>query len=462
MRYAKTFFITAVISFILILPLAYSQEKKDFDYSGYNVLFVSFDALQAAHTGCLGYFRNTTPLIDEFARKGFLFTQAISQANWTVPSTMSWFTSLYPSEHKVVNKYSQYTEEKKVLTNLSELSPGVVTLAEILKENSYATAGFTGDAGVSLKFGFGKGFDVYIDDRKFAGLDYSAPPAIEWLKENKDKKFFMFLHGYDQHGQYDPPKGFTRRFVDFDYKGPLKGGKEEQGVFREEGLEKGSIELTEEDVRFWRALYDEKIYDANQRMEKFIEEFEKLGLLDKTIIILTSDHGTEFYEHKRFDHGFSLYDELIRVPLVIYLPGKKGEEVIRKQVRGIDLMPTIIDLLRINVNDKIKNQIRGVSLVPLMKRESMDLTAYSETDYRLYVHLRSIRTPDGWKFIYNLTSDGKELYNLNKDPGELENLVRKEPVKAYELEQELFKWLISMKSSPVYYRNKEELKIREY
>lgn len=462
MRYTKTFFITAVIFFLLISPFAYPQEKKDFDYSGYNVLFVSFDALQAAHTGCLGYFRNTTPMIDEFARKGFLFTQAISQASWTVPSTMSWFTSLYPSEHKVVNKYSQYDEEKKVLTNLSELSPGVVTLAEILKEDSYTTAGFTGDAGVSSKFGFGKGFDTYIDDKKFAGLDYSAPPALEWLKENKDRKFFMFLHGYDQHGQNDPPEGFTRRFVDFNYKGQLKGGKEEQGAFREEGLEKGSIELAEEDVRFWRALYDEKIYGANQRFEKFIEEFEKLGLLDKTIIVLTSDHGTEFYEHKRFDHGFSLYDELIHVPLVIYLPGKKGGEVIRKQVRAIDLMPTIIDLLRINIDDEIKNQIRGVSLVPLMKRESMDLTAYSETDYRLYVHLRSIRTSDGWKFIYNLTSDEKELYNLNRDPGELENLVKKEPAKAYELEQELFKWLASMKSRLAYYRNKEELKIKEY
>ncbi|MFH0858170.1 MAG: hypothetical protein V1842_01310, partial [Candidatus Omnitrophota bacterium] len=140
-----------------------------------------------------------------------------------------------------------------------KLSPEVVTLAEVLKKEGYATGGFTGDAGVSAKFGFGKGFDIYIDDAKFAGLDHSIPAAVKWIKENKGKKLFIFLHGYDSHGQYDPAAGYTRKFLDFEYKGQLRGGKEEQGRLREEGLENGSIQLTDEDARFWRALYDEKI-----------------------------------------------------------------------------------------------------------------------------------------------------------------------------------------------------------
>lgn len=440
--------------------LLMAQEDKDFSFSGYNIVFVSFDALQAAHTSCLGYTKNTTPVIDGFAQKGFLFTQAVSQASWTVPASMSWFTSMYPSEHRVVNKYSEYTQEKKVLSNLDALTPGVVTLAEILRENGYVTGGFTGDAGVSAKFGFGKGFDIYVDDRKFAGMDYSVPLAIEWLRTNKDKKFMMFLHGYDSHGQYDPADGYKKTFLGAEYKGALKGGKEEQGVLREQGLTQGAIHLNDEDVRFWRALYDEKIYDVNQRFQVFVDELTRLGLMDKTIFVLTADHGTEFFEHGRFDHGFSLYDELIHVPLVIYIPGMAAGKVISDQVRGIDLMPTVLDLLKVGISDKVKSQMRGQSLVPLLQGGHAVLDAYSETDYRLYTHKRSLRTSDGWKFICTLENDQKELYDLNKDPGEKNNLAGVEKRRAYELEQKLFMWLKSMPAEPKDY-SKESL-IKEY
>ena len=452
-----------VVSFFLVLgvmPLVLAQDDPELSFAGYNLVFVSFDALQAAHTSCLGYPQKTTPVIDDLAGKGFLFSQAISQSSWTVPASMSWFTSMYPSEHKVINKYSRYTDENKVFANLDELSPGTATLASILKENGYATGGFTGDAGVSARFGFGKGFDVYVDDQKFAGLDHSVPPAIEWLRANKDKKFMIFLHGYDSHGQYDPADGYKMRFMDGVYKGELKGGKEEQGRLREEGLKEGRIQLKDEDVRFWRALYDEKIYDANQRFQVFVDELKKLGLMDKTIIILTSDHGTEFYEHQRFDHGFTLYDELIHVPLVICLPGVKVGKVISDQVRGIDLMPTVLDLLNITVNDKDQKQIKGKSLRPLLRGETMRLDAYAETDYRLYTHKRALRTFDGWKFIYTLENDQKELYNLNDDPQEQRNLVTVDQKKSYELEQQLFGWL---KSMPQLERNySEEVMIKEY
>ncbi len=456
------FFVLITIGALGIFLSGCNTKESEFNFSGYNILFVSFDALQASHTSCLGYFRKTTPNIDKFAKKGFLFKQAIAQASWTVPSSMSWFTSLYPSEHKLLNKYSTYAENEKVLSDLNKLSPEVVALAEVLKKEGYATGGFTGDAGVSAKFGFGKGFDIYIDDAKFAGFDHSIPPAVKWIKENKNKKMFIFLHGYDSHGQYDPAAGYTKKFLDFEYKGQLKGGKEEQAKFREEGLENGSIQLSDADARFWRALYDEKINDADARFGEFIKELQNLGLLKTTIIILTADHGTEFYEHKRFDHGFSLYDELIHVPLVIYLPGKKGGRVINDQVRGIDLMPTILDLLKIKVSDKVKNQMRGVSLKPLLKENHFELNAFSETDYRLFTHKRSIRTPDGWKLIYSLENDHKELYNLNNDPAEQKSLVDVERKKAYELEQELFNWLKSMQRDFSRYRDEREKVIKEY
>jgi arylsulfatase A-like enzyme len=164
-----------------------AAEVKPGAYAGCNVLLVSFDALQAAHTHCLGYPRPVTPAIDSFAGDGFLFENAAAQSSWTVPSHMSYFTSRYPSQHKVVNKYSVYTDTEKVFSNLQQLSPGTATLAEVLKENGYATGGFTGDAGVGAKFGFGAGFDEY-----FEGPRFGATPLATSASTRASKTAFSF------------------------------------------------------------------------------------------------------------------------------------------------------------------------------------------------------------------------------------------------------------------------------
>jgi arylsulfatase A-like enzyme len=437
------FFILIPIAILISFSFYNNISQKNFKYKDYNVVFVSFDALQAAHVHSLGYPLEITPTIDMMAENGYSFKQAISASSWTVPASMTWFTGVYPSQHKVVNKFTVYTNDSQVVSNLKKLSPEIVTLAEILKQSGYATGGFTGDSGVNGVFGFNQGFDTYFDNTSiFSGFDTSMPRALEWIKQNKDKKFFLFLHGYDVHGQYEPSGGFDYRFVDFAYNGPYNGSKVQQASLREERLQKGYLNLTNDDVRFWRAIYDEKINRADGKFAMFLDEFKKLGIMDKTIFIITSDHGTEFYEHEGIDHGFTLYDELIHVPLIIVLPNQEKGAVIDNQVRSLDLMPTILDLLGIPVNKTIKNQMQGVSLVPFMKGEKLNLDAYSETDYRLYTFKRSLRTSDGWKFILTLENKNKELYNLANDPGETKNLVDVNPAKAYELEQKLLKHLI--------------------
>ncbi len=154
-RVGKLQFLFFMVVFLGWAGFAYAsvpiKDVKAGAYAGYNVLFVSFDALQSAHMSCLGHFRKTTPTIDRFASEGYLFRNAIAQSSWTVPSTMSYMTSLYPSQHKMVNKYSTYAENKKVLSNLKALSPDVITLADILKEQGYATGGFTGDTGGEVR-----------------------------------------------------------------------------------------------------------------------------------------------------------------------------------------------------------------------------------------------------------------------------------------------------------------------
>ena len=419
---------------------AAATSKRPVRYKDHNIIFVSFDALQAGHVGHLGYEKDITPNLDAFAKKSYSFDRACSVSSWTVPASMTWFTGVFPSEHRMTNKFAVWSPEKQKLANLKELSPQLLTLADILKANGYATGGFTGNAGVSGGFGFEQGFDVYYYPKnKFGKMQTSIPKALQWLKKRKkNTKFFMFLHGYDVHGQSTPAEGFDYRFVDKDYDYKFTGTELEQEVLREEGLDKGQLTMRDADVRFWRAVYDEKIHRTDERFGRFLTEIDKLGLSEKTLFVLTSDHGTELYEHRRFDHGFTLYGELINVPLVIRLPGQTVGKVISDRVSSIDVMPTILDLLDIRLSDKATRQMRGRSLVPAFYGELVKRNVISETNYRDYTFKRSIITPDDWKLVYTLETKTAELYNLKEDPGEKKDIANARPKIAGELQKILF------------------------
>jgi len=431
-----------LFQFIIFGVLFMGCTSQKISCSDCNIIFISLDALQESHVHSFGYVNNITPTIDQIANSGYKFTNAISVSSWTVPASMTWFTGVYPSQHKVTNKYTIFTNQKKVISNLKKLSPNITTLAEILKEHGYLTGGFTGDAGVNGIFGFNAGFDVYFDNTTpFSGFDVSEPKALAWIQKNKDKKIFLFLHGYDMHGQYEPKLGFDYRYVNFTYKGIYNGSPQQEAELRELGLEFGSITLGSDDVRFWRAIYDEKINRADTQLNTFLKEYEKMGLMNKTIFIITSDHGTELYEHKRLDHGFTLYDELIHVPLIIKLPNQEQGVTLPNQISSIDIMPTILELAGIRGDEKIQTQMMGSSLVPLMLGENMQVDAFSETNYRLYTYKRSVRTYDDWKYIYTIETGKEELYNLNTDPSETNNLITSNLQKGYELKQKLFTWM---------------------
>ncbi len=433
--------VVAVAGAVAVLSCRRDPPARPFAYRDHNLVFVSFDALQAAHVGALGNPRNVTPTLDAMARDGVLFRQARSVAPWTVPSSMTWFTGVYPSEHRMTNKFAVYNAREKKPANLKELAPHLDTLADVLRRNGYATGGFTGNAGVSGGFGYDQGFDTYFfEPGTFGGFDKSIPEALKWVRANKDRKFFLFLHGYDAHGQNTPAGGFDYRFVEKGYDRRYTGSEQEQENLREEGLEKGQLNLRDADVQFWRAVYDEKIARADERFRQFLAEFDALGITGKTLFVLTSDHGTEFYEHGRFDHGFTLYDEQLRVPLVFKLPDRAAAgTAIDARVSSLDVMPTVLDLLGVPVTPRVKDQMRGRSLVPALRGEPLEARdVFSETDYRAYTYKRSIVTADGWKLICTLESKTRELYDLTADPGEKQNRAAGDPQRADELERRLF------------------------
>jgi arylsulfatase A-like enzyme len=436
-------------------PVPFEKQKKKLSsqpslinkkgYSGYNLILIAFEPLGATHVGAYGYPKNTTPNLDRFAQKAVLFKQAISPSSWTLPVFMSWFTGMYPSQHGLVNKYKINASGGQTLSNLNDKAPTALTLAQVLKQHGYQSVGFTGGAALSHTFGYAVGFDVYDDTVTFGGFDRTFPLALKWLKEKRKDKFFLFVQGFDVHGRYPLPTGKDNPFLMENHTAGFDGSAQAYWQLRNLSIECGSLELSKEQRRNWINTYDAKIFEADKRFGHFMAALGRMGLVKNTIVIISSGSGNEYGEHQRFDHGFSLYDELIRVPFIIKIPGIKNR-VIDAQVRTLDIMPTIMDLLVLPADKTLSKQMQGKSLWPLINGRSMQLDAFSETDYLLQAFKRSLRTADGWKLIYSLDSEQRELFNLSNDPEELINLIDKKQRMAYTLEQRLFKHLDALKS----------------
>ena len=408
----------------------------------YNVVIVDFDTLRADRLGALGNKRPLTPNLDALAARSYLFTAAVAQAPWTLPSTMSFFTSLYPHQHTVVNALAESTEQRK---KGARLPSGITTMAQAFRGNGYDTAGFTGDAGVEAHFGFDEGFDLYFDSVAFGGFDTTFPMALDWLKSRQDRKFFLFIHGYDVHGEFQVPADFKSRFADPGYHGPFTGAISELWDLRKKNYLGDPIHLSTGDARFWMDRYDEKTLRADERFGRFWKEFSSLPAAKRTLLVVVSDHGEQFGEHGGLEHGMNLYDEVLRVLLIIHPPKGAGARI-GGQVRLIDVLPTLTDWLGLQAAPQTRRQMQGTSLLPLMRGRPLPLDAFSETTFLYKTKKCSLRTSDGWKLVYDLDSLSPELYDLRRDPGEKRNVAVAEAGRVETLTRRLLKWSTSSAS----------------
>lgn len=435
--------LTNLNNFIFILCLTAALNVFA-DCLNCNVVIIAIDALQAKRISSFGYSRLTTPEIDNLAADGVSFKKAISPASWTVPTYLSIFSSVYPTEHGLTNRYSKFEKNEKVIANFSQDTPKLQVMAEVFKKNGYRTGAFTGASGISADLGYNKGFDVFTENPSFGGLEPAAQNASAWLATlEKTDKFFLFLHGYDTHGQFSLPQDYNGKFMIKSKK--FKGTKEEEIALREAKVEGKSTNIDYSDKEFWSAWYDSKIFDADQRLGRFLRDFKKKPQSKNTIIVLISDHGTEIFEHDSIDHGHTLYDELVHVPFIMTGPGIKKNNIVKEQVTTIDLLPTLLDYLSIKPTKILQEQMRGRSLKKaLFGRPITAAHAYSETDYRDLIHKRSVRTKDNWKLIITIDDGSEELYDLNTDPSEKKNLSLNNPKKTKSLMSILNKHLDSM------------------
>ncbi len=409
-------------------PVQHALRKDDTDQHTPNVILISLDALRADRLGCYGYARNVSPNIDAFAAESVVFRNAYSNSNWTLPSHVSMFTSLYPSQHRVVtqtwhnNQWDAY-------------EPLTIFIPEIFKNQGYLTLAFTGGGFVHSRYGFNKGFDFHVEDVKELNLE-SLSRFHDLLDTHKNAPFFIFFHTYEIHDYYDD-KPMHHQYVgenifdkdDIHLIYYIKSQAED--VIHDQIKQKL---LPENGIQYIRDLYDGAIFYTDDLLGKFFTELKKMDMYDTSWIILTADHGEGFGEIHcnnhitSWHHGFRLYDDQIRVPLIIKPPKSvqlEGKEyrIIEQPAQIIDIPPTLVSILGIEPYA----QFEGENLQPFFTTSaSVSNRAIFSEDIR---NRQFAVIHDDFKLIARtqrqmlLIGDfAYELYDLKNDPLEKINL----------------------------------------
>lgn len=348
-----------------------------------NLVLITLDTTRADRMGAYGNTEVETPAFDRIARDGVLFRQAVAVAPLTLPVHSSMFTGKFPPEHGVRDNGGFF------------LGNDQVTLAEVLKGKGYRTGGFIGAYVLDSKWGVAQGFDTYFDkfdlseSRQVSVGSIQRPgnevvdQALPWIKASANAPFFAWIHFYDPHSPHRPPAPFDAR-----YKG---------------------------------RPYNGEIAFTDSQIARVIAELESLGLYDRTVIMIMGDHGESLGDHGESGHGFFVYNSTMHVPFAIHAPFSLTQHrEVADPVRSVDIMPTALDLLGVEV----PRGISGVSLAPLMAGATpeLGLDAYSEAMYPLHHYgwsdLRALRS-GRYKVI---DAPRPELYDIDRDPGESTNI----------------------------------------
>lgn len=399
---------------------------------GMNVLLVSIDALRRDHLGCYGYGRVKTPELDRFAASAATFEQGYCNSPWTLPSMASMVTGRYPTVCGIDAGH--------------RIRPGLPTLAEILRDNGYRTEAYVTNVFMHPEYGYARGFDVYLmngglrrlyplrgtllykwtvaavrawrskfgrnlDNTTFNGEATVA--ALRRLAAGR-RPFFVWCHFMDPHGPYTPPPGYVP-----DYPGTSAA---EAYDLMDELLARGwgldYMPIEEEFANEFEMLYDGEIAYVDEYFGKIMAALEEEGLADETIVIVLNDHGEEFFEHGGYEHGHTLYPELIDMALIVRIPGRDlREAAAARYVSHVDIAPSVVDALGL-ASDAVFD---GDSF--LAASRSGGETVYAEHVKR-GTEKKAVRS-EGWLLVRDSVTGMRELYYLTSDPGAKENLAGK-------------------------------------
>lgn len=427
---------------------------------GYNVLYLTADSFNKKHLPMYGYAKNTMPYLTSLSGEAAVFDQMINPSGWTNENLIALFSSLSSPVHKVE-------------TRGRNLDARWITPIEILREYGYRAPRL----------------EAWQGDQNHAELGFeevtSMHPA-DWLRKNgRGGRFFLFYQFLQPHLPYNGDFRDSEIFNRFVDSATFRGSEHRKRIYSTVGTNSivkndGRIVFRPEDKPAIDALYDGELALFDAEIERTVRALDELGLRDNTVIIVSADHGEELLEHGFVGHASTsraghLYDEIINVPFLICFPKKISPGFIRSQVRGIDVLPTVLDLLEI----PLPSWIEGRSLMPVIRgRETAHRTAFIQTSRAGYGEpdpanvtdrIRSVRTGE-WKLIHHYYQENPtrfELYDLRTDSAEHHNVLAENPRIASELQQSLLQWILaSEKAVPPdpakYVRKSQYERLREY
>jgi choline-sulfatase len=384
----------------------------------FNILIYLVDALRPDHLPFFGYEKNTAPHMTEFSRDCVLFKNAYAQASWTRPSVGALFTGLYPFQHQAI-------------TQQSGLAAGFQTLAELMNKRGFRTIGISSNAGIKEFFNFNQGFDYFKYHSNLDGGLAEMLNTYAFLQlEAEPSPFFMYIHTMEPHRPYKIKEAFY----------PKDTGKPNVIVIERLGKERYSV-----DLNHTLRMYDASITQNDKAFGDLMTELKSLGMYDKTLVILMSDHGEEFFEHEGMAHGQTLYQEQVKHLFIVKLPHQlNAGRDIEDNVQEIDIFPTLLDF----AGESIPAYLSGKSLKRLLlSPDSVDSPVHHEIFLETGPQLNKKAIVDGkWKLIHTgtkWTDDVREyeLYALESDPGEQTDIFGRNPIVAHYLRNRLFNWV---------------------
>lgn len=433
--------ILIILFFIVIITigmfLALFHKTTHFNPSPIkNIVIILIDTLRADHLSAYGYKRNTSPHIDNFAKKSLVFEKAFTAASYTLPAHVSLFTGVYPITHKMDLHYNEdrSSYEKPDLDyEKPDLDTNIKTMAEYFSSLGWSTVWATSPGNQYLTFNDpeSRGFQINIPGN--IEFDFTFNTFKDVLDKHSQKPFFAFLHtNYPHHPYY---KKTFKKFISPDYKGKIITDEKDVLKILHKKYSKNMITVPRihwremakiwwsfvnkkdpKDIQRLKDLYDDAILYTDSVVYRWLQLFSEKKLYENTIIIITSDHGEAFGEHGNFFHD-DLHKEILHVPLMIYIPGISHRRI-KAPVSLIDIYPTLLDLLE----KKPPHKITGNSLLPLINGKKQKVHNYIFGQFYKHTSIS-----DGkWKLI-RLSNGDHKLYHVVKDFEEKKDISEKHP-----------------------------------
>jgi arylsulfatase A-like enzyme len=378
-----------------------------------NVLLIVVDTLRADRLGCYGSNLGATPNIDALAAQSVRFEHAYAHAPWTLPSFASLLTSLPPPRHGAGGQLGQFRP----------MAPGVRTVAESFDTAGYATGGVINVDFLSDLFGVTRGFtevdfEAYGNNSQVRNATKTTDAAVKWLSTPGKRPFLLMVHYFDPHLVYDPPPEYRRKFAaPEDQNDPnwVFGTLEQVIAYRQ-----GKITFDASTIQRAEKLYNGEVAYTDHEVGRLLDELAKLGLADSTVVAFTADHGEEFFDHGGFEHGHTLYNELMHVPLCIRVPGGPKPSVVSAAVGLMDVAPTLCALTGVAPDPGFagRNLLKLIDGTDPAERPIVMEGNFWGPPFRGWLC-------GGYKLIDG--PRGLSLFNLQADPGEKTELNQAEP-----------------------------------